>query len=182
MTTPWDYEVQCLCGHCQRLCNSGPAEQALTGSPSSPSKAIPFRQLPIVVQDKVFIGSGLRSRSDLDWRRRRREASGMPTRTIQSSTRSGRVGRRGTRSPNNSPLPDPSVVPEFFGDTMLANGTVYPTATVQPTRYGLRILNACNARFMNLQLYVKDSTTDGITLNPLTLEYRPMPKARTFCR
>jgi spore coat protein A, manganese oxidase len=41
--------------------------------------------------------------------------------------------------------PDPSVVPEFFGDTMLANGTVYPEATVEARRYRLRILNACNA-------------------------------------
>ena len=37
---------------------------------------------------------------------------------------------------------------------MLVNGTAYPRATVQARRYRLRILNACNARFLNLQLYV----------------------------
>ncbi len=65
--------------------------------------------------------------------------------------------------------PDPSVVPEFFGDTMLANGTVYPEATVEARRYRFRVLNACNARFVNLQLYVDDGSADSITLNPLTL-------------
>ena len=59
----------------------------------------------------------------------------------------------------------PSVVPEMFGDTMLANGTVYPEATVEARRYRLRILNACQARFLNLQLYVDDGSPDGITLN-----------------
>ena len=56
--------------------------------------------------------------------------------------------------PGGLPLPDPSAIPEFFGDTMLVNGTVYPQATVQARRYRLRLLNACNARFLNLQLYV----------------------------
>ena len=53
----------------------------------------------------------------------------------------------------------------MFGDTMLANGTVYPEATVEARRYRLRILNACKARFLNLQLYVDDGTPDGITLD-----------------
>ena len=66
-------------------------------------------------------------------------------------------------------LPDPSVVPEFFGDTMLANGKAYPKITVQARRYRLRILNACQARVLNLQLYVADTSTDKITLNPATL-------------
>ena len=52
----------------------------------------------------------------------------------------------------------------MFGDTMLANGTVYPVATVEARRYRLRILNACQARFLNLQLYVDDGSPDGITL------------------
>ena len=52
--------------------------------------------------------------------------------------------------------PRPLVVPEFFGDTMLANGTVYPEVTVEARRYRFQILNACNARFLNLQLYVDE--------------------------
>src|SRR5204862_5830661 len=63
------------------------------------------------------------------------------------------------------PPPAVSCVPEFFGDTMLANGTVYPEVTVEARRYRLRILNACNARFLNLQLYVDNGTSDGISLD-----------------
>jgi spore coat protein A, manganese oxidase len=48
--------------------------------------------------------------------------------------------------------PDPSCIPEFFGDTMLANGLVYPTVTVEAKRYRFMILNACNARFLNINL------------------------------
>jgi spore coat protein A len=48
---------------------------------------------------------------------------------------------------------------------MLANGTVYPEVIVEARRYRLRILNACNARFLNLQMYVDDGTPNGITLN-----------------
>ncbi len=46
-----------------------------------------------------------------------------------------------------------SCVPEVFGDTMLVNGVAHPVVSVEPRRYRLRILNACQARFLNLQLY-----------------------------
>jgi spore coat protein A len=48
---------------------------------------------------------------------------------------------------------------------MLTNGVVYPTMQVQPRRYRFRVLNACNARFLNLNLYIRDATVDGITLS-----------------
>jgi spore coat protein A len=60
------------------------------------------------------------------------------------------------------------VVAEFFGDTMLVNGTAFPRTSVEPRRYRLRLLDACNARFLNLQLYVDDGSANGITLNPAT--------------
>jgi spore coat protein A len=69
----------------------------------------------------------------------------------------------------NTAPPDPSIIPEFFGDTMLANGTVHPKVAVEPKRYRIRFLNACNARFLNLQMYVADASPDGITLNAATL-------------
>jgi spore coat protein A len=47
----------------------------------------------------------------------------------------------------------PSLVPEFWGDTMLVNGTAYPTLRVYPRKYRFQVLNACNTRFMNLQLW-----------------------------
>ena len=60
--------------------------------------------------------------------------------------------------------PDPatgsvsSLVPEAFMDTPIVNGTAYPTMTVQPQAYRLRILNAANDRTLNLSLFVADST------------------------
>lgn len=51
-----------------------------------------------------------------------------------------------------SPLPDPSCVPEVFGDTILVNGTAYPTVTLEARVHRLRLLNACNARFLNPRL------------------------------
>ncbi len=50
------------------------------------------------------------------------------------------------------PPPDPSAVPEFFGDTMLVNGTVSPYLVLEQRQYRLRLLNACNARFLNPRL------------------------------
>ena len=50
---------------------------------------------------------------------------------------------------------------------MLVNGTAFPKVAVEPRRYRLRLLNACNARFLNLQLYVADASPNGITLNAL---------------
>ncbi|MGH9564647.1 MAG: multicopper oxidase family protein [Candidatus Angelobacter sp.] len=43
-------------------------------------------------------------------------------------------------------------IPEFFGDTMLVNGKIWPVLDVEPRRYRFRMLNACNARFLNMRL------------------------------
>ncbi len=65
--------------------------------------------------------------------------------------------------------PEPSALPEFFGDTILANGTVYPWLEVQPQAYRFRILNACNARFLNPRLVMatgaNGSEVDYASLN-----------------
>jgi FtsP/CotA-like multicopper oxidase with cupredoxin domain len=54
--------------------------------------------------------------------------------------------------------------PEAFFDTNLVNGAPYPTLKVSPRRYRFQTLNAAQARFYNLQLYVADRSVDGITL------------------
>jgi spore coat protein A len=51
----------------------------------------------------------------------------------------------------------PYWIPEFFGDTMLVNGKVWPYLDVEPRRYRLRILNACNARFLHMTLVETDA-------------------------
>jgi spore coat protein A len=121
------------------------------------------REIPVVIQDKIFVSSTT-AITDPTWF------------TLLPSSTQGDLWYAHVYEPklyklegSKNKLPDPSVVPEFFGDTMLANGTVYPEATVEPRRYRLRILNACNARFLNLQLYVDDGSADSITLNPATL-------------
>ena len=49
--------------------------------------------------------------------------------------------------------PQPSVGMEHYNDTPLVNGTAYPVLKVDPKSYRLRILNAANDRFFNLQMY-----------------------------
>lgn len=46
----------------------------------------------------------------------------------------------------------PTIVPEFFGNTNLVNGKVWPFLEVEPRRYRFRFLNGANARFYNLKL------------------------------
>ena len=69
---------------------------------------------------------------------------------------------------NPSAALDASIVPESFMDVMMVNGTPYPRAVVQPKAYRLRILNASNDRFLNLQLYYAIS---GATFDPIRQAY-----------
>ncbi len=66
-------------------------------------------------------------------------------------------------TPSLVPMPVHSVIPESFMDTPVINGTVYPYAEVQPAKYRLRILNACNDRFVNLQFYQAEPVTIQVT-------------------
>jgi FtsP/CotA-like multicopper oxidase with cupredoxin domain len=59
--------------------------------------------------------------------------------------------------------PNPSMVMEAFMDTPLVNGTPYPVLPVQRTAYRFRILNACNDRMLNLQLYYVDPNDPNST-------------------
>ncbi len=56
--------------------------------------------------------------------------------------------------PVNPGVPNPSIPGESFLDTMIVNGTAYPTVTVPPTAVRFRILDAGNDRALNLHLYV----------------------------
>ena len=52
--------------------------------------------------------------------------------------------------------PNVSAGMEQFNDTPIVNGVAYPTTTVEPKTYRLRMLNAANDRFFNFQWYVAD--------------------------
>jgi spore coat protein A len=116
---------------------------------------LPLTQIPLIFQDKVFVGQG--------------GAPGYPGKNEHGSLwypyeyDPVDVGPSPFKDPTN-PVPPVSAVPEMFGDTILVNGTAYPFLNVEPRRYRFRVLNACNARFMNLCLYVKDHA-DGLALH-----------------
>jgi FtsP/CotA-like multicopper oxidase with cupredoxin domain len=65
--------------------------------------------------------------------------------------------------PAGSTPPTVSCTPESFMDTPIINGTAYPYVNVQPTKYRLQILNACNDRMINLQTYVAEPITVSVT-------------------
>jgi len=118
-------------------------------------------EIPIVIQDKIFVGPNTLL-TDPTWTNVVDKAA-----QAQGSLWYAHVYEK-ARWKNNgkgtNPA-DPSCIPEFFGDTMLVNGTTFPRVQVEARRYRLRILNACNARFLNLQLYEADGSQNGITLN-----------------
>jgi spore coat protein A, manganese oxidase len=120
---------------------------------------IPIQELPLVIQDKAFVGANI-ALTDPTW----------PGPTAAGSLWYPHIyeKNRWKLGPSKLALPAVSCVPEAFGDTMLVNGTTFPEVPVEARRYRLRILNACNARFLNLQFYVDDGSPNGITLNPKT--------------
>lgn len=48
--------------------------------------------------------------------------------------------------------PGPTHLPEFFGDTILVNGTAWPRLDVERRKYRLRLLNGSDSRFYTLSL------------------------------
>ena len=50
------------------------------------------------------------------------------------------------------PSVHPNWQPEYFADTAVVNGVVWPYFEVEPRKYRFRILNGCNARFLIMQL------------------------------
>ena len=120
-------------------------------------------EIPLVFQDKIFVGKHIK-KDDPTWTGPTAPGSLWYAHTYEANQADG-TGRWDLGPILTAYPPDPSVVPEFFADTMLVNGTSYPEAAVQARRYRLRLLNACNARFVNLQLYIADNSAEGITLD-----------------
>ncbi|TQS45316.1 multicopper oxidase family protein [Cryptosporangium phraense] len=86
------------------------------------------RELPLMITDRSFDADGSLRYPSLD-----------PTLT----------GEPGVRSPYEAGV---------LGDVMLVNGVPWPVATVVGASYRLRLLNACNARRLDLRL---DPSPDG---------------------
>jgi spore coat protein A, manganese oxidase len=63
-----------------------------------------------------------------------------------------RFNRDGTFLYPSSDIAGATWIGEYFGDTMLVNGKVWPFLNVEPRMYRFRILNGCNARILSLDL------------------------------
>ncbi len=114
------------------------------------------RTLYLVFQDKIFVGDQTMS-DDPTWFDvvSNSHAGDLWYAHIYDTDRYGALDAAATLGP----VPDPSCVPEFFGDTMLVNGAVHPFIDVEPRQYRLRMLNACQARFLNPKLVYAKGTT-----------------------
>jgi spore coat protein A, manganese oxidase len=135
-------------------------------------------ELPIIIQDKIFVGADIATK-DPTWTSMHvpQTPGSLWYPHIYEGARWS-IGDSGTVDPSGNLTQNPSNIPEMFGDTMLANGTVFPVAQVQARRYRLRILNACQARFLNLQLYLADTNPlgdGGITYQATTAAARNAP-------
>ena len=109
------------------------------------------REIPLVFQEKIFVAPDIGT-TDPSW-----GSFGVPTSPGSLWYPHEYDLSRWSAAPG-SIQPDVSCIPEFFGDTLLVNGTVHPFVNVEPRRYRLRILNATQASFLNLQLYQDDGS------------------------
>ncbi|MCX5684363.1 MAG: fibronectin type III domain-containing protein [Planctomycetota bacterium] len=132
---------------------------------------IPADQIPLIIQDKIFVPDAAKlAATDPLWDTTKWGGTGnlwfphvyVPNQDPTSPDGANPFGRWDYGPwfwpifPAADPLPEISGVPEAFMDTPIVNGTAYPFTVVQPKAYRLRILNACNDRYLNLQFYYVD--------------------------
>lgn len=77
--------------------------------------------------------------------------------------------------PEEEGNPDPSVMPEFFGNIILVNGQAWPYLQVEPRKYRLRFLNGSDSRFYTLflssgQRIIQIGTDLGLLYSPVELQ------------
>lgn len=150
---------------------SDPVEQDLVNS-----GIIPAAQIPLVIQDKTFVPKDI-AEQDAKWDTNHWGQEGdlwyphvyETNQDPNSIDGTNPVGRWDWGPwfwpvfPAQYSLPsgsygDVTVTPEAFSDTAVVNGTAYPTLTVDPQAYRLRVLNASNDRYLNLSLFVADDS------------------------
>ncbi|KAG6548827.1 hypothetical protein Mapa_009588 [Marchantia paleacea] len=82
-----------------------------------------------------------------------------------------------------NPADHPNWCPDYYGDTILVNGKVWPFLEVYRTKYRFRMLTAGNARFFNFSLsepslsFVQIGTDGGFLHKPLTMKTMLMAPA-----
>lgn len=89
----------------------------------------------------------------------------------------------------DNPEIHPYWVPEFFGDTIMVNGKVWPNLNVERRQYRFRVLNGSNARFYRLKLsngmhFVQIGTDGGYLNEPVELSsllLAPAERTKVVC-
>ncbi len=145
-------------------------------SPTSLAGFVPEEQIPLVIQDRTFVPQDI-AQQDQNWDQGHwgkpgdlwfphvYETNQNPA-FLHSLSNLGRWDWGPWFAivyPAMYALPsgvygDVTTTPEAYQDTPIVNGTAYPTLTVEPRAYRLRILNAANDRFLNLGFYLADTT------------------------
>jgi len=102
-----------------------------------------IREIPIVMQDRSFDSNG-----QLFYPNSRAFFDGFAGPYIGDPA-----------LPLNSDI-NPIWNPEAFFNTMVVNGTTWPTFNVAQAKYRIRLLNGCNSRFLNLSMFevIKNKT------------------------
>ena len=122
----------------------GPAPapgEALWLPPAKGEEAPPYREIPIVIQDRSFYPDGTLFYPD-----NRAFFEGVtPSELLIDFVPDSDI----------SPIWNP----EAFFNTMVVNGRTWPYQNVEPVRYRLRLLNGCNSRFLNLSMFVYNPGT-----------------------
>ncbi len=121
--------------------------------------------IPLVFQDKIFVNNTTLA-TDPSWATVAKPAA-QGDGSLWYAHIYDRALYRMKRGRGFLLPPDPSCVPEFFGDTMLCNGTVAPVVPVEARRFRFMLLNACNARFFNINLLQVDPNCE-VTTDPKT--------------
>ena len=71
-------------------------------------------------------------------------------------------------------VPNPTVLPEMFGDFILVNGMTWPVLDVEPRQYRFRLLNGSDSRFYNLSLssgqqFIQIGSDQGLLTSPFAM-------------
>ena len=163
---------------------------------------IPADQIPLIIQDKTFVPDDI-AQQDAKWDTLHWGQPGDLWFPHVYETNQDPTSFDGTNPvgrwdwgpwfwpvfPSTYALPtgsygDATTTPEAFMDTAVVNGTVYPTLTVEPKAYRFRMLNVTNDRFLNLGLYLADSTvvsSDGRTNTEVKMVPAAAPLTMPLC-
>jgi len=111
-----------------------------------------IHEIPIAIQDRSFNADG-----SLFYPKNRAFFEGLGDGQVPSVPGNRNAGMKiafiGSGNSDISPIWNP----EAFFNTIVVNGVAWPYLDVAPERYRFRLLNGCDARFLNLSLFVVNS-------------------------